>query len=172
MRENIKVLITKEEVEKRLSEVGKQISDDYAGKEVTVVIVLKGAFISAATLLMNVNADVKIEFIRVSSYGDDFETSGNINVILDIAKDLTGKNILILEDIIDTGVTLDYLKKEYIKRNASSVKIFTLLNKEVRRKNDCKADYIGFNIDDKFIVGYGFDYKDKLRELPFIGYVE
>jgi hypoxanthine phosphoribosyltransferase len=168
----MKELISNEKINERLKELGTKISNDYKNKEFTMVVVLKGAFITAANLALNINGNMNIEFTRVSSYKNATESSGNIEVKLDIAKDLTGKNILIVEDIIDSGRTLKYLKEEYLNRNANDVKIMTLLDKPSRRVVDVDVDYVGFTIEDKFVVGYGLDNCDKLRELPYIGYIE
>lgn len=167
----MKVLISEEEIEKRLEEIGKQISNDYKGKELTLVVTLKGAIIAASTLAKRITGDVTIEFIKVSSY-EKKESTGELKIELDLDDDLTGKNLLIIEDIIDTGTTLYYLKSNYINRNAESVKIFALLDKPSRRIKDIEADYVGFTIENKFVVGYGLDYEEKLRELPYIGYIE
>ena len=168
----IKELISKEAIEKRLEELGKIISKDYDGKELTIVVTLKGAFVTAAFLSLNITGDVKVLFTKVSSYGNLKESSGKVVMNMDIDQDLTGKNILIVEDIIDSGFTLNFLKEEYIKRNAASVKIFALLDKPSRRKVNLKPDYYGFEVEDRFIVGFGLDDDEKLRNLPFVGYIE
>jgi hypoxanthine phosphoribosyltransferase len=168
----MKQLISNEEINKRLKELGNKISEDYKSKEFTMVVVLKGAFITASNLALNIKGNMSIEFTRVSSYENNTESTGKINLKVDIDKDLTGKNILIVEDIIDSGRTLKYLKEEYLNRNANEVKIMTLLDKPSRRVVDIDVDYIGFTIEDKFVVGYGLDDCDKLRELPYIGYIE
>jgi hypoxanthine phosphoribosyltransferase len=168
----IKKLISKEEIDKRLKEIGKTISFDYKDKEITIVVALKGAFITAANLSLNIDGNVKFLFTKVSSYGNLKESSGKVVMNYDIDQDLSGKDILIVEDIIDSGHTLKFLKEEYLKRNASSVKIFALLDKPSRRKVDIKPDYCGFEVEDKFIVGYGMDDDEKYRNLPYIGYIE
>ena len=168
----IKKLISKEEIDKRLKEIGKTISFDYKDKEITIVVTLKGAFITAANLSLNIDGNAKFLFTKVSSYGNLKESSGKVVMNYDIDQDLSGKDILIVEDIIDSGHTLKFLKEEYLKRNASSVKIFALLDKPSRRKVDIKPDYSGFEVEDKFIVGYGMDDDEKYRNLPYIGYIE
>lgn len=168
----MKELINAEQINVKLKEIGNKISQDYKDKEFTMVVVLKGAFITAANLALNIKGNMDIEFIRISSYKNSTESTGEIDVKLDIDKDLTGKNILIVEDIIDSGRTLKFLKEEYLKRNANDVKIMTLLDKPSRRVVDVDVDYIGFTIEDKFVVGYGLDNCEKQRELPYIGYID
>ena len=168
----IKELISKSAIDERLKEVGRIISKDYEGKQITVVVTLKGAFIVAANLALNIDGDIRFLFTRVSSYGNLKESSGKVVMNMDIDTDLSGKDILIVEDIIDSGHTLKFLKDEYIKRNANSVKIFALLDKPSRRKVDLKPDYYGFEVEDKFIVGYGLDDDEKYRNIPFVGYID
>ena len=168
----MKKLISKKEIETRLKELGKQITNDYNGKEITVVVTLKGAFMTASTLCQNIQGNITIEFTRVSSYGNEKESSGNIDIKYDIEENLSGKNILIIEDIIDSGNTLFHLKNEYLNRKAETVRIMTLLDKPSRRQKNVNVDYVGFEIEDKFVVGYGLDNSEKLRELPYIGYIE
>ena len=168
----IKELISREKIEERLKEIGKIISQDYNNQELTIVVTLKGAFITAANLALNIEGDVKFLFTRVSSYGNLKESSGKVVMNVDIDQDLTDKNILIVEDIIDSGHTLKFLKEEYLKRNAKSVKIFALLDKPSRRKVEIAPDYYGFVVEDKFIVGYGLDDDEKYRNLPYVGYIE
>ena len=168
----IKELINKQSIDKRLEELGKVISKDYEGKEITIVVTLKGAFITAANLSLNINGIIKFLFTKVSSYGNLKESSGKVVMQYDIDSDLSGKDILIVEDIIDSGHTLKFLKEEYQKRNANSVKIFALLDKPSRRQVDLTPDYYGFIVEDKFIVGYGMDDDEKYRNLPYIGYID
>ena len=168
----IKELISKDAIDQRLAELGKEISKDYEGQELTFVVTLKGAFITAANLGLNLSGNINFLFTRVSSYGNLKESSGKVVMVNDIDQDLSGKNILIVEDIIDSGNTLKFLKEEYLKRNANSVKIFALLDKPSRRKVDLTPDYCGFVVEDKFIVGYGLDDNEKYRNLPYVGYIE
>ncbi len=168
----IKELISKDAIDQRLAELGKEISKDYEGQELTIVVTLKGAFITAANLGLNLSGNINFLFTRVSSYGNLKESSGKVVMVNDIDQDLSGKNILIVEDIIDSGNTLKFLKEEYLKRNANSVKIFALLDKPSRRKVDLTPDYCGFVVEDKFIVGYGLDDNEKYRNLPYVGYIE
>lgn len=169
----MKVLFSNEEIEERLKEVGEEITKDYNNEEMKVVVVLKGAFMTAATLVKYIdNINLEMEFIRVSSYLDKRESTGKVNVLVDIKEDLTGENILIVEDIIDSGNTLNFLKEEYLRRGAKSVKIMSLLDKPSRRKVDITPDYTGFVIEDKFVVGYGLDNNEKERNIPYVGYID
>lgn len=169
----MKVLFSNEEIEERLKEVGEEITKDYNNEEMKVVVVLKGAFMTAATLVKYIdNMNLEMEFIRVSSYLDKRESTGKVNVLVDIKEDLTGENILIVEDIIDSGNTLNFLKEEYLRRGAESVKIMSLLDKPSRRKVDITPDYTGFVIEDKFVVGYGLDNNEKERNIPYVGYID
>lgn len=169
----MKVLFSNEEIEERLKEVGEEITKDYNNEEMKVVVVLKGAFMTAATLVKYIdNMNLEMEFIRVSSYLDKRESTGKVNVLVDIKEDLTDENILIVEDIIDSGNTLNFLKEEYLRRGAKSVKIMSLLDKPSRRKVDITPDYTGFVIEDKFVVGYGLDNNEKERNIPYVGYID
>lgn len=169
----MKVLFSNEEIEERLKEVGEEITKDYNNEEMKVVVVLKGAFMTAGTLVKYIdNMNLEMEFIRVSSYLDKRESTGKVNVLVDIKEDLTGENILIVEDIIDSGNTLNFLKEEYLRRGAKSVKIMSLLDKPSRRKVDITPDYTGFVIEDKFVVGYGLDNNEKERNIPYVGYID
>lgn len=169
----MKVLFSNEEIEERIKEVGEEITKDYNNEEMKVVVVLKGAFMTAATLVKYIdNMNLEMEFTRVSSYLDKKESTGKVNVLVDIKEDLTGENILIVEDIIDSGNTLNFLKEEYLRRGAKSVKIMSLLDKPSRRKVDITPDYTGFVIEDKFVVGYGLDNNEKERNIPYVGYID
>lgn len=169
----MKVLFSNEEIEERLKKVGEEITKDYNNEEMKVVVVLKGAFMTAATLVKYIdNMNLEMEFTRVSSYLDKRESTGKVNVLVDIKEDLTGENILIVEDIIDSGNTLNFLKEEYLRRGAKSVKIMSLLDKPSRRKVDITPDYTGFVIEDKFVVGYGLDNNEKERNIPYVGYID
>ena len=169
----MKVLFSNEEIEERLKKVGEEITKDYNNEEMKVVVVLKGTFMTAATLVKYIdNLNLEMEFTRVSSYLDKRESTGKVNVLVDIKEDLTGENILIVEDIIDSGNTLNFLKEEYLRRGAKSVKIMSLLDKPSRRKVDITPDYTGFEIEDKFVVGYGLDNNEKERNIPYVGYID
>ncbi len=165
-------LISQEQIETKVAELTKKIEKDYENQEVLIVGVLKGAFVFVSDLVRNINLDLLLDFIAVSSYGMSTESSGVVKINKDIEMDITGKNVIIVEDIIDTGLTLKYIKDYLSGKNAKSVSICTLLDKPSRRKCDVKVDYVGFEIEDLFIVGYGIDCKEKYRNLPYIAYVQ
>ena len=163
MAEKVKVLVPEEDVAKRIKELGEQISKDYAGKQVHLICVLKGGVFFMCELAKRITVPVSMDFMSVSSYGDGTKSSGVVKI---------AKNVLIVEDIIDSGRTLYYLMDILSKRNPKSMKLCTLLDKPERRVKDVKVDYVGFNIPDEFVVGYGLDYAQRYRNLPFIGVVE
>lgn len=165
-------LISQEEIETKVIELAKKIEMDYKNQEVLIVGVLKGAFVFVSDLVRNINLDLSLDFIAVSSYGMSTESSGVVKINKDIEMDLTGKNVIIVEDIIDTGLTLKYIKEYLSGKNAKSVRICTLLDKPSRRKCNVDVDYVGFEIEDLFIVGYGIDCNEKYRNLPYIAYVQ
>ena len=165
-------LISQEEIETKVIELAKKIEMDYKNQEVLIVGVLKGAFVFVSDLVRNINLDLSLDFIAVSSYGMSTESSGVVKINKDIEMDLTGKNVIIVEDIIDTGLTLKYIKEYLSGKNAKSVRICTLLDKPSRRKCNVDVDYVGFEIEDLFIVGYSIDCKEKYRNLPYIAYVQ
>ena len=165
-------LISQKEIETKVIELAKKIEMDYKNQEVLIVGVLKGAFVFVSDLVRNINLDLSLDFIAVSSYGMSTESSGVVKINKDIEMDLTGKNVIIVEDIIDTGLTLKYIKEYLSRKNAKSVRICTLLDKPSRRKCNVDVDYVGFEIEDLFIVGYGIDCKEKYRNLPYIAYVQ
>lgn len=170
MRNDIdKVLISEADLEKRISELGVEITEDYDNKDLLVVGILKGANIFMSDLVRQINRTIMMDFMVVSSYGTDAVSSGVVKIIKDLDFDIEGKDILIVEDIIDTGLTLSYLKEYLINRKAASVKICSLLNKPSRRVNHVTIDYLGFEVPDEFIIGYGIDYAERYRNLPFIG---
>lgn len=164
-----KILITKEQLTERIKELGKKISEDYADKKILAVGILKGSVVFLSDLIRNIDSEVSIDFMTVSSYGNSTETSGVLKIKKDLDTDISGKDVLIVEDIIDSGVTLSKLKEELLKRNPKSLKICTLLNKPERRTVSVDVDYIGFDIPNEFIIGYGLDYAEKYRDLPFVG---
>ena len=166
----MKILFEEKEIQERLKIVGSEISEHYEGQAVTCVVVLKGAFMAASELAKNLKGDIQFEFTRVSSY-EGTESTGNLNIVFDV-KNVKDKNIILIEDIIDSGCTLKYLKDDYLKRGAKSVKVFALLDKKERRKFDIEADYVGFEIPNYFVVGFGLDDEGRLRELPYIGVKE
>ena len=173
VKDKIKVLIEKENLEKRIDELALEIQNDYLNKDILVICILKGSLFFTVDLTKRINNHkLEIDFMRISSYGDELISSGNINIIKDLESDINGRNVLIVEDIIDSGNTLYYLKDILEKRNPKSLKICTLLDKKSRRVKNIVPDYIGFEIENKFVVGYGIDNKDCFRNLPFIGYVD
>lgn len=169
MKDDIKkVLFSEEELSEKVTELGEKISKDYCGEDLTVVGILKGSNIFMGDLIRKIDIPLSIDFMVVSSYGQSTESSGIVKVIKDLEYSIEGKNILIVEDIIDTGLTLNYLKENLLRRNPKSLKICTLLDKPIRRKVDLIVDYIGFEIPDEFIVGYGIDFAEKYRNLPYV----
>ncbi len=164
-----KILFTPEQIQSRVQELGKQISKDYAGKEVVAVGILKGAIVFFADLIREIKVPVLFDFMAASSYGVSTKTSGTVRILKDIDTDIENKNVIIVEDIIDSGLTLKYLKENFEHRKAASVKLCAMLNKPDGRRADIKGDYIGFDVPDEFIVGYGLDYASKYRNLPYIG---
>lgn len=170
MMEDIKeVLLSEEDIIQKVKEMGSIISNDYKGKNLVVVGVLKGSVIFAAELIKRITIPCEIDFMAVSSYGNATESSGVVRILKDLDHSIEGKDILIVEDIVDSGVTLSYLTKYLKARKANSIEIVTLLNKPARRKKDIYVKYIGYDVPDEFIVGYGIDYAEKYRNLPFIG---
>lgn len=173
MLEKIKVLIDEEKLNKRIVELAEEISKDYKGKELVLICILKGAVYFAVDLSKKIKDSVVIQdFMKVNSYGNNFETTGTIDFRLDTSVDINNKDILIVEDIIDSGFTLNYLQDYLKQKNPKSIKICVLLDKKERRQTEIQVDYTGFEIENKFVVGYGMDYEDKYRNLPYIGYIE
>ena len=165
----LKVLYSEEELKAKCAEMGAQITKDYAGKNLLLVTVLKGAVVYFTDLMRAIDLPCTIDFMIVSSYGSGVKTSGVVKIVKDLDTDLTGMDLLIVEDILDTGLTLSYLKDMLAARNPASIRIATLLDKPDRRKADIKADYIGYRVPDEFVVGYGLDYDEKYRNLPYVG---
>ncbi len=164
------VLIDEESLNKRIKKLANQLNEYYEDKnELVLVGILKGSIMFMAQLAKSIKINCTLEFMDVSSYGDGTESSGNVKIIKDLDTDISGKEVLIVEDIIDTGRTLDALRHSLIKRGANSVKIITLLDKPERRVIEIKPDWTGFKIPNEFVVGYGLDYQQKYRNLPFIG---
>lgn len=162
-------LISEKELSDIVTRLGAEISRDYQGKDLFLVSVLKGSVVFMADLMRAITIPCKIDFMAVSSYGSGTKTSGVVKIIKDLTESIEGADVLIVEDILDSGVTLSYLKKLLMARNPKSIKICTLLDKPERRKADIFADYVGTSIPDAFAVGYGLDYDEKYRNLPFIG---
>ena len=172
MSEKVNVLLSEEEVEKRIREIGEQISRDYEGRSVHLICVLKGGVFFTCELAKRLKVPVSLDFMSVSSYGDDTKSSGVVRIVKDLDEPLEGKDVLIVEDIIDSGRTLSYLMEVLRQRGPKSLKLCTLLDKPERRVRDVQVDYVCFNIPDEFVVGYGLDYAQKYRNLPYIGVVE
>ena len=169
MDDVLEVMITEEEIRNKVAELGAQISRDYAEKNLVMVSVLKGSVVFMADLMRAITVPAEIDFMCVSSYGSGTKTSGQVQILKDISNDLTGKDVLIVEDILDSGVTLSYLSKLIMARNPSSMRLCTLLDKPDRRQAEVTVDYTGFVIPDEFVIGYGVDYAERYRNLPFIG---
>jgi hypoxanthine phosphoribosyltransferase len=169
MDKRIEVQLSAEKIAARVQELGAQISRDYAGKELVLVGVLKGSFIFMADLARAISADLRVEFLGVQSYGDETTSSGVVQITFDLTKPIDGKHVLIVEDIVDTGLTMDYLLEQMRTRHPASVKLCALLHKPSRMKKSCVIDYLGFTIPDLFVIGYGLDYAQKYRNLPYIG---
>lgn len=170
--EKIKTLISKEKLEQRICEIAKQIEEEYKDKEITLICILKGSVFFTVDLAKRINGNVKLEFIRASSYIDGTESSGTVEMKLDLQDSIEGKDVIIVEDIIDTGRTLSYLIDYMKTKNPKSMKLCTLLDKPERRIYNVKVDYTGFQIPDKFVVGYGLDVDEKYRNFPYIAYIE
>ena len=167
---NIKILIDNKTLSKRIKEIAKEIEKDYIGEEVTLVCILKGSIMFFSDLAKNINKNVKLDFIRISSY-ENYE-SKNIKLVEGLLDDIKGKNIILIEDIIDTGKTMNYLIPYLKKLEPSSIKVCTLLDKPSKRIIPFSADYVAFEVDDKFLVGYGLDFNEDYRNLNYIGYIE
>jgi hypoxanthine phosphoribosyltransferase len=162
-------LIPEDEITMRIEALGKAITRDFENEELVVICVLKGAFMFCSDLIKQVNLPIKLEFISLSSYGDSTNSSGNVRLEMDITANIEGKNVLIVEDIVDTGLTIKTLMDMLSVRKPKSVKLASLLFKPVKLKHKVTIDYLGFEIEDKFVIGYGLDYAGRYRELPYIG---
>lgn len=171
MLDDIKdVLFSEEQMHEMIKRMGEEITRDYAGKNLLLVSILKGSVIVMADLMREIKAHAEIDFMAVSSYGSDTKTSGTVRIIKDLDRDIAGYDVLIVEDILDSGKTLSYLMEILSARNPNSIKICTLFDKPHRREvKDIAADYVGGTVPDEFIVGYGLDYNQKYRNLPFVG---
>ena len=172
MSEKIKVMLSEEELAGRIKELGAEISKDYEGEEIFLVGILKGAAFFATELAKRITVPVIIDFMSTSRYGAGTTSSGEVRITKELDLDMTGKNVLIAEDIIDSGNTLSYLLQYFKDKGAKSVRLATMLDKPDRREVDVKVDYNGFTIPDEFVVGYGLDYDQRYRNLPYIGIVE
>lgn len=169
---NLSVLITTDKLQERIRQMGAQIAKDYAGRRPELICVLKGAMVFLSDLMRSIDLNLTIDYIAVSSYGKEKNSSGEVRIVKDLDEPLQGRDIILVEDILDTGLTLNYLVNSFRARGATSIKIATLLNKPERRKVEVHADYIGFDIPDEFVVGYGLDYAERYRNLPYIGVVK
>lgn len=165
----LKVLLTEEQIHERVAELGAQIAKDYADKNLLLVSVLKGSVAFMADLMRAIDIPLAIDFMAVSSYGSGVKTSGVVKIIKDLEIDLTGRDLLIVEDILDSGMTLNYIIDMLGTRNPNSVRICTLLDKPERHQVDVPVEYIGFTVPDEFVIGYGLDYDERYRNLPYIG---
>ena len=165
------VLISEEEIEKRVKQLGEQLSSDYAGKKILLICTLKGAVIFASDLARSIKAPCELGFVKAKSYAGE-QTTGSVDISFEDLPDIKGRHIIIAEDIIDTGLTLKKLSEYFLAKEPASMKICALLDKPSRRKADITADYIGFKIEDHFVVGYGLDHNERFRNLPFIAKLE
>lgn len=171
-QDRIHVMIDQDTLEKRIQELGKTISEEYAGKEIVLVCILKGGAMFMTQLAKYITVPVTMDFMILSSYGNDLISSGTVSIKKDMDEDIEGKHVLVVEDIVDTGRTLWFLRELLKDRKAASVKICTMLDKPARRVVPVEVEYTGFEIEDEFVVGYGLDYEQHYRNLPYIGYVE
>ena len=171
--ERVEVLLTEQEVDRRIAEIGAQISEDYRGKDIHMICILKGGAPFMCELAKRITCNVSLDFMSVSSYGKETSSSGIVKIVKDLDEPLEGKDVIIVEDIIDSGRTLSHLLEIFKKRNPASIRLCTLLDKPDRRVvQDVNVDYVGFQIPDEFVVGYGLDYDQKYRNLPYIGVVK
>ena len=166
------VLITEEQIQEKAKEIGAQITKDYAGKEIILIGILRGAVPWMAEVMKRIELDMVIDFMAVSSYGAATKSSGVVKINKDLDVNIDGRDIIIVEDIVDSGVTLSYLEGYLKSSGAASIRLCSLLDKPEGRRVDIKADYVGFTVDDRFIVGYGLDYDQRYRNLPYITWLE
>ena len=169
--DRIECMISAEQIMQRVQEIGEQISADYQDRRLVVVCVLKGGWMFMADLARQLSIPVRCDFVRVSSYGMGTTTSGEPRLLLDLTEAIDGGHVLIVDDILDTGISCDWLKKHLLGKGAASVNVCVLLEKPSRRQVDIQAEYVGFQIPDRFVVGYGLDNGEQFRELPFVGYM-
>ncbi len=172
VKDEITVLITEEEINKRIKEMGAEISKAYEGREIHLISILKGGVFFTCELAKRITVPVSVDFMSVSSYGSSKVSSGVVKIIKDLDETIEGKDVLVVEDIIDTGTTLSYLMEMLAQRRPASLALCTLMDKPERRLHEVKVDYTGFEVPDKFIVGYGLDYAQHYRNLPYIGVIE
>jgi hypoxanthine phosphoribosyltransferase len=167
-----KMLISQQEIKDRITELGQDICQDYSGKEITALCTLKGSFIFFADLIRELDMPLTCEFLGLSSYGEKTISSGEVKLTLDLHEPIEGRHVLIIEDIVDTGLTLKYMLKTLKARNPASLRVCSLLVKPEKLKTELRIDYTGFKIRNEFVVGYGLDHSEKMRGLPYIGYIE
>jgi hypoxanthine phosphoribosyltransferase len=172
VKSGIRTLIPAERIRARVEELAREITRDYAERSLVLVCVLKGSFVFAADLARSIDLPLRIEFLGVQSYGDGTESSGVVRITLDLTRPIQGEDVLIVEDIVDTGLTLGYIRETLLAKNPRSLKICALLNKPSRMKREITIDYLGFTIDDVFVVGYGLDYAQRYRNLQEIAVIE
>ncbi|HRG95476.1 MAG TPA: hypoxanthine phosphoribosyltransferase [Polyangiaceae bacterium] len=172
MSERLVPMITADEIRARTAELGKQLTEDYKDKSLVLVSVLKGSFIFAADLMRAIDLPCRIDFLGVRSYGAGTETSGVVQITSDLTRPIDGQDVVIVEDIVDTGLTIAHLMDLFRTRNPRSVKVCALLHKPARARVSVPVDYLGFTIEDKFVVGYGLDFDEKYRNLPYVGVIE
>jgi hypoxanthine phosphoribosyltransferase len=169
-QEKLEVMLTRNKIDARVAELGAQITASYqADEELVVIGILKGSFIFLADLVRVIDLPLTVDFIALSSYGDATESSGVVQLTQDLSKPIAGKHVLVVEDIVDTGLTMKYLLENLQTRHPASLRLASLLEKPARNKSGVKADFLGFSIEDKFVVGYGLDYASKYRNVPFVG---
>jgi len=167
-----KPIVTQEEMRARIKELGKQITHDYTGKDFVLIGVLKGAYAFYADLARAIRVPMRVDFLVVTSYGSRAKTSGKVKVVTELTEDIKGKDVLLVEDIVDSGLTVQSLVKTLAKKKPKSIKVCTLLSKPERRQIDVTLDYIGFKIPNKYVVGYGLDYQQKYRNLPYLAVLD
>ncbi|MEB2312433.1 MAG: hypoxanthine phosphoribosyltransferase [Sorangiineae bacterium] len=166
-----RTLVGAAELAARVRELGARITEDYAGRSLVLIVVLKGSFIFAADLARAIDLPLRVEFLGVQSYGDDTRSSGVVQITLDVTRPIDGEDILVVEDIVDTGLTLKYILAQLAARNPASLKTCALLHKPARKQEDVPIDYLGFTIEDEFVVGYGLDWAQRFRNLPELAVV-
>ncbi len=162
-------LISAERLAERVRALGAQITHDYAGKSLVLLCVLKGSFVFAADLVRAIDLPLRVEFLGVRSYGDDTKSSGVVQITLDVARPIAGEHVVIVEDIVDTGLTLSYLREQLLARAPTTVRVCALLHKPSRTVRPVEVDYLGFTVDDVFVVGYGLDHAERYRNVPYVG---
>src|ERR1700722_7100270 len=172
MTERLVSMISAEQIATRVRELGAQITKDYAGRNLVLVCVLKGSFVFAADLMRTIDLPLRVDFLGVRSYGEGTESSGVVQITQDLSRPIANEDVLLVEDIVDTGLTMGHLRDLLRTRQPLSIKICSLLHKPARARVAVKVDYLGFTIEDKFVVGYGLDFAEKYRNLPYIGLVE